>query len=74
VFFFCPTTYDPHTQAGDAHAIAGSQDWAGTKPEAGLMEGDGKTRAAPPCRDNIGKGTQKTTTVRKQGDRKRVKH
>jgi hypothetical protein len=24
------------------------------------VEGDGKTRAAPPCRDNNGKGTYKT--------------
>jgi hypothetical protein len=74
--FFYPTTYDPHTQAADTQAIAGSQDQAGTKPEAGSMEGngktrDGKTRAAPPCRDNIGKGTQKTTSVREQVAKKK---
>jgi hypothetical protein len=57
--FFYLTTYDPHTQAADTQAIAGSQDRAGTKPEACSMEGDGKARAAPPCRDNNGKGTRK---------------
>jgi hypothetical protein len=64
-----PTTYDPHThtQAADTQAIAGSQDRAGTKPEAGSMEGNGKTRAASPCRDDNGKGTQKTTSVFARG-------
>jgi hypothetical protein len=34
------------------------------------MEGDGKTRAAPPYRDNNGKGTKKTTSVREQVGKK----
>jgi hypothetical protein len=66
VLFLYPTTYDPHTQAADTQAIAGSQDRAGTKPDAGSMEGDGKAHVAPPCRDNNVKGTQKTTSVREQ--------
>jgi hypothetical protein len=37
------------THASGTQAIAGSQDRAGTKPEAGSMEVDGKTRATPPC-------------------------
>jgi hypothetical protein len=57
-YYYFPATHAPHTQAADTQAIAGSQDRAGTKPEAGSMEGDGKTRTTPPCRDNNGKGTQ----------------
>jgi hypothetical protein len=56
--FFIPQLMIPRKR--NTQAIAGSQDRAGTKPEAGSMEGDGKTRAAPPCRDNNKKGTQKT--------------
>jgi hypothetical protein len=35
------------------------------------MEGDGKTRAAPPCRDNNKRCTQKTTSVREQVEKEK---
>jgi hypothetical protein len=41
-----PTTYHPTRKRNTSHRIAGSQDRAGTKPEAGSMEGDGKAHAA----------------------------
>jgi hypothetical protein len=37
------------------------------------VEGDRKTHVAPPCRDNNGKDTQKTTSVREQVGKKRRK-
>jgi hypothetical protein len=36
------------------------------------MEGDGKTRAAPPCRDNNGKGTPKATSVRSRWKKRKL--
>jgi hypothetical protein len=68
-FFFIPQSIIPH--ASGTQAIAGSQDRAGTKPEAGSMEGDGKTRVAPPCRDNNQNGTQKITPLERAGGKEK---